>query len=275
MDGIDFLWLHATHPMADEIQLLDANDSDEPISCYCCGRPSSEWAVPLYQLRLDSYLQLDVPICAPCNALFHGSYQYMGIEKGTPEKPTAAGKLGMLVGCGLLVTQQQKILFTNPGWDKRLKTASKPIFEQHQVSGKGALDYALKLILELEDQAFPILYIADLGRKKAELVANLRLTISKASINICSADSAWRLNTGLMQSIRTMQEQDKSGWKKLSTFIFKGCHGQIAPNDPGVHEFLSDNPEALAIARRLPADPHEKLQILPRYWIMISLTVPR
>ena len=34
MDGIDFLWLHATHPMADEMQLLDANDSDEPISCY-------------------------------------------------------------------------------------------------------------------------------------------------------------------------------------------------------------------------------------------------
>ena len=262
MDGIDFLWLHATHPMADEMQLLNANDSDESISCYCCGRPSNDWAVPLYQLRLDSYIQLNVPICAPCNALFHGSYQYMGIEKGTPEKPTAAGKLGMLVGCGLLVTQQQKILLTNPGWDKRLKTASKPIFEQHQVSGKGALDYALNFIMELGNEAFPLLYIADLGRKKAELVANLRLTISRASINICSADSAWRLNTGLMQSIRTMQQHDKAGWKKLEGYIFKSCHGQIAPNDDGLHAFLNTHAEALTIARSLPADPHNKLQLL-------------
>ncbi|WP_257267265.1 hypothetical protein [Endozoicomonas sp. ONNA2] len=37
--GVDALWCHANHPMADEMQLLDA----EPISCYCCARPSSEW----------------------------------------------------------------------------------------------------------------------------------------------------------------------------------------------------------------------------------------
>ncbi len=36
----------------------------------------------------------------------------------------------------------------------------------------------------------------------------------------------------------------------------------IAPNDPGLHEFLTGNPGALAIARNLPVDPHEKLQLL-------------
>lgn len=262
MDGIDFLWQQATSRMADEMQLLDSRDSDESISCYCCDRRSGEWAAPYYQLRADSYIRIDVPICAPCNALFHGSYQYMGMEKGSLEKPTATGKLGMLVGCGMIVTQTQRILLTNPGWDKRLKAATQPIFELHQVSGKGALDYALNFIIDLEDDAFPLLYVSDIGRKKAELVANLKLTLSKEQIYVCSGDITYRLDTALLHSIRTLQEQDKSGWKKLATFIFKGCHGQVAPNDPGLHEFLSGNPEALAIARGLPADPHAKLQLL-------------
>lgn len=267
MDGIDFLWQQATCQMANEMQLVDSRNNSlekngDSISCYCCGRPSNQWAVPLYQPRIDGYIRVEVSICAPCNALFHGSYRYMGIEKGTPEKPTAAGKLGMLVGCGLLVTQKQRILLTNPGWDKRLRIAVQPIFELHQVSGKGALDYALNIIMDLSQDEFPLLYVSDLGRKKAELVTNLKLTHSKEQIYICSAEAKYRLNTALVHSIRTMQAQDKSSWKKLEGFILKGCHGQIAPNNPGLHEFLSGNPEALAIARSLPADPHEKLQLL-------------
>ena len=262
MDGIDFLWLHATNQMADEMQLLDVNDSEEPLSCYCCGRPSGEWAVPLYQQRIDSFIKLEVPVCAPCNALFHGSYRYMGIEKGTVKKPTTAGKLGMLVGCGLIVSQTQKILLTNPGWDKRLRAATLPLFEMHQVSGKGALEFALERIMAFTPDEFPLLYIADIGRKKAELVANLKLTRSKAQIRVCSGESVFRINTDLLHAIRAMQQQDKSGWKKLEGFIFSSCHGRIAPNDEGLHGFLSASPEALAIARSLPADPHEKLQLL-------------
>lgn len=262
MDGIDFLWQQATCQMADEMPLLDSRVSDDAISCYCCGRQSSEWAVPDYGLRVDSYILMEVPICAPCNALFHGSYRFMGIEKGSPEKPGAAGKLGMLVGCGLLVTQKQRLLLTNPGWDKRLRVATQPIFELRQVSGRGALDYALNFIMELDQDEFPLLYISDLGRKKAELVANLKLTHSKAQIYVCSSDAAYRLNMAIVQAIRTLQENDKSCWKKLEGFISKGCHGLIAPNDPGLHEFLSGNPDALAIARSLPADPHEKLQLM-------------
>ena len=272
MDGIDFLWQQVTSQMADEMSLVDCRDNAlephrEPISCYCCGRPSAEWAVPLYQPRIDSYLQVEVPICAPCNALFHGSYKYMGIEKG-PLEPTASdkgrtpGKLGMLVGCGLIVSQTHRMLLTNPGWDKRLRLATLPLFDMHQVSGKGALEFALERIIAFTPDEFPLLYIADIGRKKAELVANLKLTRSKAQIRVCSGDSVFRINTDLLHLIRTMQQQDKRGWKKLEQFIFSSCYGRILPNDEGLHTFLSANPEALAIARSLPADPHEKLQLL-------------
>ncbi|MGO0305848.1 hypothetical protein ACTL6P_04410 [Endozoicomonas acroporae] len=262
MDGIDFLWQQVTSQMADEMQLVDSRANDDAISCYCCGRPSGEWGVPYYQLRVDTYLQTDVPICAPCNALFHGSYRYMGIEKGTPEKPLVPGKLGMLVGCGLIVTQQRNLLLTNPGWDKRLRVATQPLFELHQVSGIGAMEYACHLIGGLSEEAFPLLYISDIGRKKAELVTNLKLTLSKAQIQVCSGELVFRTNTELLDAIREMQQADKSGWKKLERFIVNGCHGRIAPSDEGLHAFLSDNPEALAIARRLPADPHEKLQLM-------------
>ncbi|WP_257294626.1 hypothetical protein [Endozoicomonas sp. YOMI1] len=43
MDGIDFLWQQVTGQMADEMQLSDSSESDDAISCYCCGRPSGDW----------------------------------------------------------------------------------------------------------------------------------------------------------------------------------------------------------------------------------------
>ena len=130
------------------------------------------------------------------------------------------------------------------------------------MSGKSALDYGLNFILELDQDAFPLLYISDLSRKKAELVSNLKLTYGKEQIYVCSADATYRQNTRLLQMIRTLQAEDKSSWKKLAGFIVKGCHGLVAPNDPELHEFLTANPEALAIARHSPADPHEKLQLM-------------
>ncbi|MBO9496933.1 hypothetical protein J7438_23000 [Thalassotalea sp. G20_0] len=153
-------------------------------------------------------------------------------------------------------------MLTNPGWDKRLRVATRPLFELHQVSGKGAMEYACHLITELSEEAFPLLYISDIGRKKAELVANLKLTLSKAQIQVCSGELVYRINTELLQAIREMQQADKSGCNKLQGFIVNSCHGRIAPDDEGLHTFLSANPEALAIARRLPADPHEKLQLI-------------
>lgn len=262
MHGIDFLWHHATHIMSDEMNLLTQLPKDPTITCYCCDRPSLQWSQPAFENRNDSYIKVNVPICAPCNALYHGSYKYMGIEKGTPEKPTASGKLGMLTGCGMIVSQKQRILLTNPGWDNRLKTASHPIFECHQMSGKGALGYALNLIMNLDSGEFPLLYVSDLGRKKAELVANLKLTLDKQEIYVCSADGVQRINTALLNAIQVMQQQDKAGWKKLSGFIFKSCNGQIAPNDEDLGKFLKSNTMALELAKMLPADPHEKLLLL-------------
>ena len=43
------------------------------------------------------------------------------------------------------------------------------LFEMHQVSGKGALER----IMVFAPDEFTLLYIADVGRKKAELEANL------------------------------------------------------------------------------------------------------
>ena len=63
MDGIDFLWQQVTGQMVDEMQLVDSSESDDVISCYCCGRPSGEWVVPYYQRRIDTYLNCQIFDC--------------------------------------------------------------------------------------------------------------------------------------------------------------------------------------------------------------------
>ncbi|WP_419834087.1 hypothetical protein [Endozoicomonas atrinae] len=258
MDCIDFLWNRVTHAMAEEMKLREAENE----TCYCCNRHSSQWIDPRYEWRVDSYIRLEVPICAPCNALFHGSYQFLGIEKGTEEKPVAPGKLGMLVGCGLIVTQTKAILLTNPGWDKRLRAAKRPLFTMVQVSGKSAAEYAITTIRSLPDAAFPLLYISDIGRKKAELIQHMEYSLSRDLIYSCSSDPAIKMDMQLIDTMRALATSNKSGWKKLERFIFNACHGRIAPNDAGLREFLLGWPEALAFAQKLPADPHEKLKLL-------------
>ncbi|GAA4648619.1 hypothetical protein GCM10023116_08880 [Kistimonas scapharcae] len=261
MDAIDFLWTQVTHKMADEMR-LETVAAGKVVTCYCCGRASGRWSTPLFEMRVDSYTKLDVAICAPCNALFHGSYRYLGIEKGTIAKPATPGKLGMLVGCGMIVTQRQSILLTNPGWHSRLSAASEPIFQTVQESGKSAMEFVLQYTRELDEDAFPLLYVSDLGRKKTELVENLQLTYHWDELYACTANQTHRINLILLDQIRALSKTDKTACKKLVKLVRGSCLGHIPPNAPEITAFLTSHPEALNIARKLPCDPHEKLHLL-------------
>ena len=90
----------------------------------------------------------------------------------------------------------------------------------------------------------------------------MKLSLDSQEIYACSADGAQRINIKLLDLIWDMQRQDKTNWKKLSTYIFRACKGYVAPNDEAMNAFLQSNPMALEIAKKLPADPHEKLSIM-------------
>ncbi|WP_419533469.1 hypothetical protein [Endozoicomonas sp.] len=260
MDCIDFIWMKVTHAMAGEMSLQPVTEEQ---TCYCCARRSRHWAVPLYESRVDSYIRLEVPICAPCNALFHGSYHYLGIDRGTVEKPIAPGKLGLLVGCGLIVSQTRTLLLANPGWAKRLQSAEQPLFENVvQASGKAAMEYAIETIRELPESEFPLVYIHDIGRKKTELVQQLEYTPSRELIIACSPEPPIKLDMRLIDDLRSLATRDKKTWTTLRLLIIDHCYGRIAPNDKPLQIFLANHPQARALAQRLPVDPHEKLQLM-------------
>lgn len=257
MDGVDFIWVHLTQKMKNEMDLVEVADD---VACYCCGRISRHWHCKLAEYRLDNYINLEVPICAACNAFFHPSYHYMGIERGTPEAPKTQGKLGMLAGCGLIVTDTESLLLTNPGWHKRLACAADPLCKTIQVSGKEAASFSEDYIASCK--SFPLVYIPDLGRKKAELIRNLNYTRNAEKIVACTADEVIEKDMGLIRQIRCYAESSPAAWKRFRKFIFDSSHGRIAPADPDLNQFLTIDDTALSIAKQLPADPHAKLQML-------------
>ncbi|NQZ49648.1 MAG: hypothetical protein HRT95_05515 [Moritella sp.] len=259
MDPIDYLWTRLTEPLGAEMVLQEINGED--VTCYCCDRKSQYWASGKYVNRQDSYLKMEVPVCAPCNALFLGT-QRLGIEKGTQEKPAGFGKLGMLAGCGLIVTAKESIILTNPGWHKRISYSDNVLCRLEMVSGKSAFEYIVALMKTLEPADFPVLYISDLGRKKAELVKNLVYTTDSKVLIACSANGAARIDLALLDELQKFAVNDKKSWTKFKRFINDASHGRISPSDEKLQEFMAISPESLRLARLLPADPHEKLALM-------------
>lgn len=259
MDPIDFIWDKLTHKLECEMDLLPVNDN---VSCYCCSRPSGSWLCKSVKYRVDNYLKFQVPVCAACNALFHGSFEQLGAERGTQEDPTAAGKLGMLVGCGLIVTPTESILLANPGWYKRLNWATSPLCRIENISGKEADTFAETYVRSANTKQFPLLYITNLGRRKLELINSLAFTMTSDVLVCCAADSTTRLNLKLIDRMRGMLKEDKPTWDKLKKFIEASCRGFIRPDDKELRHFLIKSPSALSIAKVLPVDPHEKLSLL-------------
>jgi hypothetical protein len=251
---IDFFYDHAGYVLRPYMAVTKALPDD---ICAVCKRESADWADPESKVVFKNY-GTDEDHCLSCHSLYEGSVELFGVERlarGTP----VPMKLGMATGCGALITPNQVTLFLN-GFIKKMEAAESPPFEMIELSGRGA---HISLVEDPPNDEI-YLYIGNFGRKKVDLVSNLKFSTPEV-LAICEESGVTELPIAslkrLLSASDDMSASKKNAVKKQLRDLYTG---RVSPTElidefRGIAESL---PELWKAIRALPQDPHQCLRII-------------
>lgn len=252
MNGIDFLYMHLTHKLSSEYALVSADASD---SCTCCGRKSINWMNTQYK-TVGSYSGQVETHCISCQSLYHGSFNKIGHEGYRGENPVAM-KLGMLKGCGLLLTENKSVLYAPGKYHRKFLEAPDSIFDEVvDMGGKRVILDVLKRSPEP-----PFLFILNFGVKKGDLVQNLNVTDSVRNLKVCSDSECIEIPNEFIhfqQALTNTSSKDFRSWIEL---FKRSCSSYLSVEDVTAFNTLTTKyPDLYSAVRKLPADPHLRLK---------------
>lgn len=253
MHPVDFLYQHATHIVKDHLPEPEALPTG---ICHDCGRPVSQWLIPGRGCTgKDGYSQA-YQHCIACESLYHGHESVLGVERQSSGGGSVPQKFGMMASAALLVTEEGGTLLASNKILNKLP-ATFPL-NTVEATGRGVLRWILE-----NPPTYPCLFISDLGRKKTELIQNLRLSYSADEFYLCSANELGCINLDALATVRKgvadWPASDIKAWRFLMRDL---AVGKLAPADPNVLSYWEANPDKAALARQFPADPHAKMTML-------------
>ena len=251
MHAIDFLYEHLGAKMAAEFNRTASETGD---SCACCNRPASQWATPSQRVVGESYGKPEVH-CLSCHTLYHPSFKHLGQEGLRGGKTPTAHKLGMLSGCGALITPGHSVLYA-PGkyYDKFLSAPSLIFDEVLPIGGKDADQDALS-----RNASPPLLYIKNFGKVKAKLLSSLVVTQSDRSIVFCDGGDGSSLDVprSLLDFARDLSDSPKpKKWLEL----FRASTRRYLREAEALELHEASTPAMQArLANEYPEDPYWRL----------------
>lgn len=248
MHGIDFLYRYLTKGLVSEFDLQDSDSND---ACNCCGRMSRDWLEPVKK-TVGSYSgQIEIH-CQSCQGLYHGSFDKIGHEGFRGSSPVAM-KLGMLKGCGLLLTTERSVLYAPGKYFQKFKEAKDSIFDEIvDLGGK-------RVILDVLDRkpAPPFLFILNFGVKKNDLVQNLKVTENSRNLLVCSDAECIEIPFAFkefQQSITSAATKDSKAWLEL---FKRSCSNYLTVDEVAkLNDLTVKYPDISSSVRKLPEDPH-------------------
>lgn len=184
MMGIDFLHAQLAHKMEVEFETLDSEPSDR---CACCGRAADEWMNSQQKVLFKQGSSTEIH-CLPCHALYHPSFKFLGQEGLRKGKPVAH-KLGMLKGCGALITENYSVLYAPGKYYQKFVAAKDLLFDE--VVEAGGKDADIDVMQRPPET--PLLYIKNFGVVKQRLINSLQLSHSPESVYFCDGPSGTSL----------------------------------------------------------------------------------
>ncbi|WP_415912238.1 hypothetical protein [Neptuniibacter sp. QD37_11] len=254
--AIDYLYAYGSYPLrqifADEIEEVDEG------FCPNCQRPAAEWLEPNKTVRFKQY-GVTSTHCTACHTLYVGDINKTGIEsyRGAKKIPSPV-KLGMLTGCGALVTDTSFKLFLNNGYYNKVVEAAEPPFEFENLSAKALRNH---IVNNLPTDRY--LFIDDFGRKKRSLVQNLKMSQGENVLQVCGESHQYAVNRKAYLALSLLKSELKpSTYKKFDQLMAKYCRGTIAPSDEQFQSFLAEHEACRVAALSLPVNPHERLSLL-------------
>lgn len=248
MHGIDFLYRYLTRRLVSEFALQESDSND---ACNCCGRASSDWLEP-DKKTVGSYSgQIEIH-CLSCQCLYHGSFDKIGHEGFRGSSPVAM-KLGMLKGCGLLLTTEKSILYAPGKYFQKFKEAKDSIFDEIiDLGGK-------RVILDVLDRkpAPPYLFISNFGVKKKELVQNLKVTDTLRNLLVCSDAECIEIPFAFLEFQKSLSQaaaKDSKAWLEL---FKRSCSNYLTVDEVAkLNDITVKYPGISLAVRKLPEDPH-------------------
>lgn len=254
--AIEFFYAHAGHVLRPYMETVPGEPGD---ICHICQRPIDQWAEPDEKVLFSNYGNLENH-CLPCHSLFEGSEELFGVERRSASGTAIPMKLGMATGCGALITPEKTTLYLN-GFIDKMKQAPKPPFEMVKLSGQSAHKSVVQ-----NPPAREFLYIGNFGRKKADLVANMALS-GYDTLVICEESGQITLPLSASQAIINAAETVKPSFlKQIKSTLRQLYTGALEPADDRLTETLvrlrDQEPKLWEALQSLPADPHQRLNIL-------------
>lgn len=254
---IDFFYQHVGHVLRPYMAVEPAPDSTV---CVVCCRPAEAWIVPGERVQFNSYGVME-DHCLACHSLFQPSFELFGTESVRKGGKSVAVKLGMATGCGALITPDDVTLYLNGYFDK-MSIAEKPPFKMVRLSGVEAHQ-----TVAANPPAFDqYLYIGNFGRKKLELVANLEFS-TPGELVICHDSEPLRIELDVLNALnaasKDLKQSKKNAIKKALRAMYTGT---VPVTDDALLKtltrFANDHPELWSALHKMPANPHERLDLL-------------
>lgn len=240
--------------------------------CDCCGRNASQFGGEFF-IGKDGYGTV-YQHCAACESFNVGDIDILGIERNEKILPDGtkigvAHKFGMMSGSGCLVESDGSVtVFTPPGTYKKLPESFLTKFNVISCTAPEQIRHISQMELK-----FPLVYIANFGRKTTALITGLRYSYSRNRIVMCTDDgnesATEALNTfdlDAIMSIVAMKETVSNVlWNEFKRQVSLLASGSSSPAK--FTSYIEKIPASamsslLCIYRQLPIDPHQRLALL-------------
>lgn len=255
ISGIDLLAQTVASPLVEKIRSF-ALPVERPMGCNCCGRPSSQWLYSdLYVDHKSSYGFRETH-CLSCHTLFVPAPEYFGTG--------VQGRLGSISGAGLLTSPSGSIGYATGKHYTKLSTLEPFFDEVIELAGLASVVDVMGRLPEDE----PFLFIENIGSSRTHLVSNLFVSHPGRPICICSEKSHyWLKRSEILQPEdlqglpkKMMTTSARTGWLD----VMQRRTRNLMPHDvvTELRETTRSTPELLALARKLPSDPHTREYML-------------
>ena len=236
-------------------ELLPEPASKSSAPCSYCKQPASEFKNH-FEFR-DGYKR-DHLLCEACMSLTPGSIELMGVEsyRGKRKVPVPQ-KFGMWPGVSAVIEVEsgKATLLPPQGVYDKLPQKFLDTFETIPMPMAQRISWALK------NATFPILYIAEFGKTKDALINNLQVSLSPAALTCCSDKEKYTFNAQV--AVQIIDSLSDCPPKELNLFhktISGLASGKVTPL--AAANVWKEHSELHSAAIKLPADPHERMDIL-------------
>ena len=238
---------------------MNTTEFDPETRCSDCDVVATQWPEPCIGVVFKQYGNL-FNHCTACHSLYQGSFDLLGIESYRSGKPVA-GKFGMMKGCGALVSDSTTTLFMNATYKKVLAAPNPPQVAMEKLFGRAAHDYVLS-----NPPAEPFLYIGDFGVKKDKLIASLAMS-TPSTLKVCSDAGVRALPLAVTRDlVDAVEPLSQAMLNKLKGHLSLQLKGLQSPtHEKALKDFekaAEQSPGLFPALRRLPADPHQVLDML-------------